>query len=440
MKRRDFLQLGASAGGMLLCGGVRMAMAQQAGGPYWLFVEANGGWDTTGLCDPKGAGLGPNRDINNYDAADIGRAGNIRYAPPPDSFANNSSLFRNSDFFNAHFERLVVINGIDYGTNSHSVGQVASWTGTKALNYPSIAPLIASELAPDLSLPFLTSANGASSITNNLVPRTLINGGDLNAIRELAYPNRRNVFQSNRYHSDRVRGLIDAAARARRQRQMAAQRLERLQRALAQHDAARNRDVGSLRDFVAAMGSRSSPNSYVKSRSQARNLFNQAQTAFAGFESGAAQTAQIRLNGFDTHSDHDARHHPRLMDYLAAIDNIIDDAMARGIGNDLIIVMASDFARTNTYNSDNGKDHWPHTSVMVWAGPQFVNGNKVVGATDDMQVSRKVNPSTLALDNNGIWLTPEYIHQALRNLAGIDQNPAVTANFPFTETVLPIFS
>ena len=128
------------------------------------------------------------------------------------------------------------------------------------------------------------------------------------------------------------------------------------------------------------------------------------------------------------------------MDFLAAVDNIITDAMARGIGDNLIIVMGSDFGRTNKYNSDAGKDHWPHGSVMVWAAPQFINGNKVVGATDDMQISQRVNPSTLALDPSGVELTPEYIHQALRNLAGIDQNPSVTNNFPFTEAVLPIFS
>lgn len=440
MKRRDFLQLTATAGGMLMCGGVKLAMAQQAGGPYWLFVEARGGWDPTSFCDPKGFGLGPNGDINNYDAADIGQAGNIRYAPPPDSFANDTTLFRNSDFFDAHFQRLVVVNGIDYGTNSHTVGRTASWTGSRALNYPALAPLIASETAAGYSLPFVASLSAESTKTNGLVPRTLMSGGDLNAVREIAFPNRTNVFQSNQYHSNSARSLIDNAAAARRQRELANQRLLRLQNALAEHDAARNRDVASLRDFVVELENTSSPNSYVNSRSQARNLFNEAQTAFAAFESGAAATAHIEIGGFDTHDDHDARHYPRLMDYLAAVDNIILDATARGIADNLIIVMASDFARTNKYNNDNGKDHWSHTSVMVWAAPQFINGNRVVGATDNNQVSRRINPSTLALDNGGIELTPEYIHQALRSVAGIEQNPSVTSAFPFGEQVLPIFA
>ena len=440
MKRRDFMRMTATAGGMLLCGGARLAMAQQAySGPYWLFVEAHGGWDPTSFCDPKGFGLGPNGDINNYDQNDIRQIGNIRYAPPPDSFAS-STLFSNRDFFEAHYERLVVINGINYATNSHQVGRTASWTGTRALDYPSIGALIAAENAGDLALPMVASSSSESSKTKGIVPRTLINGGDLNAVREIAFPNRSNVFQTGQYHSDNARAAIGQAAAMRRQRQLNEQRLQRLSNALAEHDAARNRDVGTLRDFVDGLNGASDPNGYVDSRNQASRLFDAAQTAFAAFESGAAATAQIRMGGFDTHNDHDNRHYPRLMDYLAAVDNIISDANQRGIADRLIIVMASDFARTNRYNNDNGKDHWAHTSMMVWGSSNYLDGDRVVGGTDDVQRSRRLDPATLAFDNNGIELTPEHMHQALRSLAGIHQNPGVTSSFPFAQQVLPVFA
>lgn len=440
MKRRDFLQMTATAGGLLLCGNTRLALAQQAfSGPHWLFIDARGGWDPTSFCDPKGSGLGVNGDINNYDPNDIGQIGNIRYAPPPDSFVNNTTLFKNQDFFEAHFQRLLVINGINYGTNSHSVGRTASWTGSRARNYPSIGALIASEEAPDLSMPMVANRSSESSKSNGLVPQTIVRGSDLNAIREIAFPNRTNVSQSNQYHSNGVRTLIESASAARRQRQLTEQRLLRVQRALALHDAARNRDVSSLQNFVNNLNATSAPNPYVNSRSNARSLFSQAQTAFAAFEAGAAATAQIDIGGFDTHDDHDARHYPALMDYLAAVDNIIDDAMTRGIGDNLVIVMASDFGRTNKYNADNGKDHWSHTSMMVWGAPAHFQGNRVVGATNNLQQSMKVNPNTLALDNNGIEITPEYLHQGLRSLAGIDMNPGVSGVFPFAEQVLPIF-
>ncbi len=96
MKRRDFIRMTATAGGLLACGNIRLALANHpSSGPHWLFIEARGGWDPTSFCDPKGFGLGVNGDINNYDQNDIGQIGNIRYAPPPDSFANNTTLFNN---------------------------------------------------------------------------------------------------------------------------------------------------------------------------------------------------------------------------------------------------------------------------------------------------------------------------------------------------------
>jgi len=214
----------------------------------------------------------------------------------------------------------------------------------------------------------------------------------------------------------------------------------RLQAALGEHDASWNRNVSTLRDFVEAMGSPNAPNSYVNSRSLAKRMFENAQTAFAAFESGAAATAQVTIVGFDTHHNHDADHYPLLMDLFAAVDNIISDANARGIGDRLIIVMGSDFGRTNKLNSENGKDHWPHTSMMVWGDSRYFTGNRVVGATDNQHRSVKVSTSTLQPDNNGVELTPEYVHQSLRRLAGIDQNPSVTSNFPFGQSVLPIFS
>ena len=138
--------------------------------------------------------------------------------------------------------------------------------------------------------------------------------------------------------------------------------------------------------------------------------------------------------------DHDVRHYPRLMDYLGAVDNIIDDAVNRGMGDNLVVVMTSDFARTNKYNNDNGKDHWSHGSMMVWGAPGFFSGNRVVGLTDDNQVSQPINATTLQPDAGGVVLTNEYVHQALRDLAGVANNPMVTSQFPFGEQILPIFS
>ena len=442
MKRRDFLKI-STAAGLMSVGGTRLAQAQSSfSGPYWLLIEARGGWDPTSFCDPKGRGLGVNGDINDYDQNAIGTVGNLAYAPPPDSFPGGGGLYSNQEFFTNHFQRMVVVNGIDMGTNSHDVGRTAAWTGSRALNYPSIAAVVAGEVAPDFALPFVASSSSQSSITNGIVPRTVVSGGELNVVREVAFPNRSNATNTDpnrQYFADGILGRINTASAARRQRQIAEQRLTRINGAQVLHDNIRGIDKSTISGFVDGMAGASSPNAFVQSRSAARSLFQKAQNAFAGFESGAAATAQIDIGGFDTHDDHDARHYPRLMDYLAAVDNIIQDATDRGIADNLIIVMGSDFGRTNKINNDNGKDHWSHGSMMVWGAPAFINGNRVVGATDDLQRSRNINPNTLAVDDNGIELTMEYVHQALRRVAGI-QSSSTAGQFPFAEQVLPIFS
>ena len=442
MKRRDFLKI-STATGLMSIGGARLAQAQSNfSGPYWLLIEARGGWDPTSFCDPKGRGLGPNGDINNYDQNDIGTAGNFAYAPPPDSFPGGGGLFTNQEFFTNHFQRLVVVNGINMGTNSHTVGRTAAWSGTRVGSHPSFGAVVAGAVGPELALPFVTNSSGESAVTKGLVPTTTVSGRELNVIREAAFPNRSNVFNGNtntQYFADGVYNQVQAASAARRQRQQAAQRLTRIRGAQVLHDNARNIDSSTIGMFVDQLNNAAAPNAYVQTRNRAEQLFDQAQSAFAAFESGAAAAAQIDLGGFDTHNNHDASHYPRLMDYLAAVDNIIQDAIDRGLGNNLIIVMGSDFARTNRYNEDNGKDHWSHGSMMVWGAPAFINGNRRIGATDNEQRSRRVNASTLALDSNGIELTMEYIHQSLRSVAGVQASAAAT-QYPFAEQALPIFS
>ncbi len=446
MNRRDFIRMSAAAG-TLMCGPVRLALAQQGPyqGPFVLTIEANGAWDPTSFCDPKGRGFGPDGNINTYDPDNIGRAGNIRYAPPPDSFLPGGpnyidGFFSNKQFFDAHYQRLTVINGIDYGTGSHSIGRTASWTGTRTRIYPSIGALAAAELAPESPLPFICNSTGPSSQTVGVAPRALIKGNNLRAIKEIAYPDRIDVRDPQAYLPDDVAQRVSDAARARRQRQLDRQRLLRIRQALTEFDGIRNLDSTTIAAFVENLDNTSPANAYGQRFGAARNLFLQAQIAFAAFEAGAGAAAQLRLGGFDTHGNHDRSHYPLLMNFLAGIDNIISDATARGLAENLIIIIGSDFGRTNRYNGNGGKDHWPHGSVMVWAGPNFFNGNRVVGATDDNQVSKELDLNTLQPDPQGVRLTPEYVHQAIRDLLGIAQRPQVVSRFPFSENVVPIFA
>ena len=102
---------------------------------------------------------------------------------------------------------------------------------------------------------------------------------------------------------------------------------------------------------------------------------------------------------------------------------VMDEAERQGIADKVIVLVGSEFGRTPYYNEDLGKDHWPITSMMLM-GPG-ITGGRVIGGTDDEFLARTVDPVTLALDPSGVHITPAHINAALRELAGIADDPLV---------------
>ena len=106
----------------------------------------------------------------------------------------------------------------------------------------------------------------------------------------------------------------------------------------------------------------------------------------------------------------------------------------------LVVVIGSDFGRTNRYNADNGKDHWPIGSFIVMEKNQRWT-NRVVGETDELHFARKINPRTLGRDDaGGTLIHPRHVHKALRWYLGIENAPD-SQRFPFANTEdLPLFT
>ncbi len=83
----------------------------------------------------------------------------------------------------------------------------------------------------------------------------------------------------------------------------------------------------------------------------------------------------------------------------------------------MVVVMGSDFGRTNKYNSQDGKDHWPYGSFIVMEKNQPWT-NRVAGETDERHFAYNMDPATLkrAGENNpnGTHIYPKHVHKALR--------------------------
>ena len=124
MRRRSFIKGTLGTAGVAAAG-FRLPLVHAADyrGMFFVFVQADGGWDPTSFCDPKVNQKGE-EIINHWaealDEDDVPQAGNIRYAP----FANNKAFFEN------HYDKMLVINGVDAQTNAHSAGIVHNWSGT----------------------------------------------------------------------------------------------------------------------------------------------------------------------------------------------------------------------------------------------------------------------------------------------------------------------
>ena len=127
------------------------------------------------------------------------------------------------------------------------------------------------------------------------------------------------------------------------------------------------------------------------------SLRQQAQLTVLAFKTGVAVSADLYLGGFDTHANHDADHDWLLGKLTDGVDYLWEYAEIHGVAGRMVVVIGSDFGRTNFYNAGNGKDHWPIGSYIVMEKNQSW-ANRVVGETDDLHFAYRMDPRTLRRD------------------------------------------
>jgi hypothetical protein len=367
-------------------------------GPFWVHVHAGGGWDPTSLCDPKGrVNEMQENPMNMYFMDEIGQAGNIFYAPVPG----------HKEFFDKYYQNLLILNGVDTSTNGHDSGTRNTWSGTLMEGHPSFTALVAGFYAPSSPMSFIS--NGGYDYTAGLVAPTRV--GNVNTIAKLAHPNRVTTNNDAQYHRDYAWERIEALRGQRLESQMNSARLPAHKHSMNMLYTARSgsNEIKKLTEVI--------PTNLDNSNN---GLFRQAQLAIAAYKAGIAVSANLSIGGFDTHNDHDNRQFQSLQRYLAGVDFVMEEAERQGVADKVIIVMGSDFGRTPGYNMNMGKDHWSITSMLLMG--QGIEGNRVLGVTDDLHRAIRLNPDTLQPSANpeeGIRITPAHVHRQLRKLAGV---------------------
>ena len=91
---------------------------------------------------------------------------------------------------------------------------------------------------------------------------------------------------------------------------------------------------------------------------------------------------EVGLGGWDTHDDN----FDRVSDQAAVLDRglstLLTDLQARGMLDETLVVLATEFGRTPSINGNNGRDHYPKAFSGVLAGGG-IRGGQVHGQTSE---------------------------------------------------------
>lgn len=417
MNRRNFLKYSSAAlASNALMSNVTWAAAPGYTGEFLLQVQVFAGWDVASFCDPK-----QDSTINSWAASQSTKtAGNLSYAP----FANNAQLFDN------HHDKMLVVNGVNSFTNSHSAGRLYSFTGFNGGGYPSLSALFAADKGTSVPIPVIF--NGGDFFTQGLVAASKLGNNPTSFLQILeneSPTNNNKPFLKQQQYS-----LLQQFNQRRYENKAGAvSNLPKETVSIADYGKSiqPSTTFANFKPLLEQVEStQTSPHANGRSYDYENKLLKQAKFSLLAFASGLSVSADIVAKGFDTHSNHDTGHVTPLSDLTSTLDYIWVLAEELGIADRLNVYVASDFGRTPFYNNNLGKDHWAVGSNLImkknapWAG-------KAVGSTDANLNAQKVNrvaPST-SKDANGVILEPKHVMQAMRKQLGIDQSAAALA-FP----------
>ena len=371
-------------------------------------LQLDGGVDVTMLCDPKLNVLGEPK-INHWaDRLEPQQTVGIRYAP----------VARNKSLFERFGTDMLVIKGVDCQTNSHDTGKLFNWTGSNTEGRPSLSALHAAFNSPQEPLAY--SVFGGLSRTAGIVGYNRFD--DLSVMRRLSEPN-------TDEWSGETRRLPEELRQSRHLLQMNLEQLTsqpslsvRDRQSLVRYQAAReNKErLAQLADLIPEEQKIMQRDEFnAGGMNFSSNLKQQMQSALLVFKSGLGTAADLSLGGFDSHDENEPIQEALMTHLCQALDFFWDYAESLDLAHRILLVIGSDFGRTNFINDGNGKDHWPIGSyILMERGMAW--GGRTLGVTDDLHFAMPVDPLSLKPDRRGIVLTPAHIQKALREYLGLE--------------------
>jgi hypothetical protein len=90
---------------------------------------------------------------------------------------------------------------------------------------------------------------------------------------------------------------------------------------------------------------------------------------------------EVQLGGWDTHQNNFTRIPERTAILDQALSALLDDLSKRGMLDETLVVLATEFGRTPNINVNEGRDHYPKAFSCMLAGGG-INGGQIWGKTD----------------------------------------------------------
>lgn len=394
--RRQLLRAGSGAG---LLGASRPSFAQSSANPprHLIVVLIEGGWDVTYCLDPKegcpdagGAASGPGCDPGTAGREEVTTFGGLTVATNQDDRPNVASFFSGAPAgFGPRFQRCHVVNGVWTGSIAHDPCRTRMLTGTLFMTNPDVSvitgavhggadrPLGSVDLSGwsfSGSLAATTGRIGYQSQIKALVdPNTPIHAPstvdwtyplfDASADQEAAVANylRERATAYRTLHDDGpdghnnavIDGMLESIDRAAGFKAQGATLLDSLQ-------------IGAKADFP-----------------------DQIEIAISLIKNNVCHSVMLDSRyEWDTHEINVVQH-ANYNGLFQALAQLYDRLFEEGLFEDTVVAVISEMTRTPLLNAAGGKDHWPHTSALLFGGG--VRGNVTTGATNDLVESQTVD-------------------------------------------------
>jgi hypothetical protein len=390
------------------------ALATQGPPKRLLVIMCEGGWDVSYCLDPK-LGIegvdGPESDQDPGIATDIEAIQTFSGIPVLVNPYKRPSVAR---FFDKYASEVAVVNGIWVGAIAHATARVRILNGTALERDPSWAAIAGAVHGVDLPLGSIDLSGGSYMGPLAASAGQIGIQSQLKALIDPAsdFPPPDGLLNRPGYRLDdadqaamfqhllaRNATVADAAVQA-NDVALLADRHEALTR------ASRFRLDGREAVESLTLGTRPS---FSKQLELAMDLLGGDLCRAVTVDSGVR---------WDSHSDNFLQHgyYRGLFDGLTTL---ADELKARDLWDTTLVAVISEMTRTPTFNSTKGKDHWPHTTCMLFG--RNVVGGRVYGGTDDRIESLTIDPLTGAPDPSGRY--NKYDNFAAGILASLDIDP-----------------